>query len=368
MSSNLISDGFISFLRELPKCEHHIHIEGSLSPTLLFELAVRNNVTLPDLVAYESPEKLEDRYTQFTSLQDFLDHYYIGMSVLKTISDFESLAWEYFQRAQADGVHHAEVFFDPQAHIERGVDFSTIMTGFTRARQRAEQDYKISSKLIMCFLRHLPPQSALETLDLAHSHIGSGEIHGIGLDSSEQGFPPEMFKEVYDSMRTRRFGTDEKSWEDLNFNFTAHAGEEGPPQYVSNALDHLEVSRIDHGIRSVEDENLLNRLVENSTLLTVCPLSNVRLRCVNSVSELPIKLFVDRKIHFSINSDDPAYFGGYILDNYIAVHEAFEFNVETWIGIAERSVQKSWVSPERREELLSKIQEIHKKYKHLTVD
>lgn len=344
------------FLHELPKCEHHLHIEGSLSPALLFTLAHTNNVPLPDAAfdpSFASPAALEARYERFTSLNDFLHYYYIGMSVLITASDFESLAYEYFTRAHNEGVHHAEIFFDPQAHTHRGIAYATVVEGLTAARVRAERDFGLSSKLILCFLRHMSETDAEVAYQdaAALGHFSDGTVAGVGLDSSEVGFPPEIFREVYASAKA------------AGIRRTAHAGEEGDTSYISRALDICDVQRIDHGIRLVEDEALLQRVAKNKTLLTVCPLSNVRLRCVTQVAEVPIRKFLDAGIRFSINSDDPAYFGGYILDNYCAVQDAFNLTLDEWKYIADGAIEGSWCDEDRKAVLLQKVQTCVAKYR-----
>ena len=345
-----------SLLRELPKCEHHIHLEGALTPQLLFDLAAKNNVQLPeDDPAFTSIESLLDRYQHFTSLDDFLHYYYIGMSALRTAPDFEALALDYFRHAHADGVVHAEVFFDPQAHLSRGVSYGTILSGFTAARDRARQDFGISSELICCFLRHLPVPESLATFDLdeLQASLENRAVIGIGLDSSELGFEPSLFKDLYQKART------------LGINRTAHAGEEGPASYIRDALDILDVSRIDHGIRLADDTALLERVVDQGTLLTLCPLSNVLLRCVSSVAELPILEFLDAGVQFSINSDDPAYFvGHYILDNYCAVQEAFDLSVDDWRRICAGSITGSWCGEERKGELLGRLEAVLRKWEN----
>lgn len=338
------------FLLELPKCEHHLHIEGSLSPSLLFRLAKTNNIALPSTEkdeSFASPEALEARYERFTSLNDFLDYYFIAMSVLITSSDFESLAYEYFTRAHKDGVHHAEIFFDPQAHTSRGVAYNTVVGGLVAGQERAERDYGLTSKLILCFLRNLPAESADSTYKEAHAlgHFSNGTIAGIGLDSSEVGFPPELFREVYESAAA------------AGIRRTAHAGEEGDHTYVSRALDICKTERIDHGIRLVDDEALLKRVARDKTLVTMCPLSNVRLRCVTKVAELPVRKFLDEGVRFSINSDDPAYFGSYILDNYCAVQESFNLSLKDWKFIAEGSIEGSWCNAARKKVLLEKVED-----------
>ncbi|KAH7342559.1 hypothetical protein BKA65DRAFT_504342 [Rhexocercosporidium sp. MPI-PUGE-AT-0058] len=337
-------------LHDLPKCEHHLHIEGSLSPNLLFRLASTNRIALPSTEtdpSFTSPEALEDRYTRFTSLNDFLHYYYIGMSVLITTVDFESLAYEYFTRAHNDGVHHAEIFFDPQAHTSRGIAYETVVTGLGAAQKRAEKDFGLTSKLILCFLRHLPAKDAKDTYQAAEAlgHFSSGVVAGIGLDSSEVGFPPEIFREVYESAS------------EAGIRRTAHAGEEGDFTYISRALELCNTERIDHGIRLVDDEALLKRVAKDKILVTVCPLSNVRLRCVTKVGELPIKKFLAEGVRFSINSDDPAYFGGYILDNYIAIQEAFALSLEEWKFIADGAIEGSWCDAGRKKALLEKVEQ-----------
>ena len=338
-----------AFLKALPKCEHHMHLEGALTPDLLFGLAAKNNIQLSkDDTAFASVETLRERYNHFSSLDDFLQYYYIGMSVLLDQSDFEALAWDYFQHASADGVAHAEVFFDPQAHLSRGVSFGTILVGFNAARERARKELDISSELICCFLRHLPVPESLATfeMDEIQSALTQGHISGIGIDSTELGKPPELFKDIYDRAKS------------LGIRRTAHAGEEGPASYVRDAIDILDVQRIDHGIHLVDDVELMKRVAKKGLLLTVCPMSNVFLRCVSSVAELPIRKFLDAGVAFSINSDDPAYFGNhYILDNYCAVQEAFDLSVQEWERICEASIRGSWCDEERKEELLGRLKQ-----------
>jgi adenosine deaminase len=336
------------FLQELPKCEHHLHIEGSLSPALLLQLAASNKVALPsDNPSFDSISSLEARYERFTSLDDFLHYYYIGMSVLITSSDFESLAYAYFTRAHHDGVLHAEIFFDPQAHTGRGIAYETVVSGLVAAQRRAEEDFGLTSKLIMCFLRHLPADDARVRYEEAAAlgHFSDGTVAGIGLDSSEVGFPPELFREVYVAAT------------ESGLRRTAHAGEEGDSTYIERALGLCNVERIDHGIRLADDELLLKRVAKSKTLLTVCPLSNVRLRCVSKIAELPIRKFLDEGVRFSINSDDPAYFGGFILDNYYAVQDAFELSIQEWKYIADGAIEGSWCDESRKKVLLAKVEE-----------
>ena len=342
-----------SFLAALAKCEHHIHLEGALSPDLLFSLARQNKVSLPPPAedpSFASPSDLLDRYTRFTSLDDFLHYYFIGMSVLLTAEDFEALAWEYFCRAKKDGVVHAEVFFDPQAHTGRGVAYKTVVEGFVRACRRAEKELGMSTLLILCFLRHLPATAADSTFEEAKEDLLNGTLAGIGLDSSEKGFPPELFKTVY------------KSAKDAGIRRTAHAGEEGGAESVKGAIEYLDVMRIDHGIRIADDQELMDEVVARGYLVTICPLSNVRLQCVKSVKDLPVRRFLDQGINFSINSDDPAYFGGYILDNYCAVQEAFNLSMKEWERIATAAVKGSWCDDERKTALVQALEVVMKKY------
>jgi len=332
-----------------------MHLEGALTPAVLFKLASKNNVHLPsDDPAFSDPAALVERYNHFTSLDDFLHYYYIGMSVLVDESDFEALAWDYFKHASADGVTHAEVFFDPQAHLVRGITYETVLSGFMAARMRAEMDFQITSELICCFLRHLPPSNALSTykLDEVQASFKSGQVIGIGLDSSESGFPPELFQDLYREAKT------------LSLRLTAHAGEEGPAAYIESALRTLDVERIDHGIRLAEDPSLFSIVADRQILLSVCPISNVLLRCVSSVAELPIRKFLDLGIPFSINSDDPAYFGNhYILDNYCAVQDAFDLNEREWSRICEAGIRGSWCSEWRKQEMLAKLRSVVEEWK-----
>lgn len=292
-----------ALLRAMPKAELHIHIEGSLEPELIFALAQRNGVAL----AYPDVESLRAAYA-FTDLQSFLDIYYAGASVLLKAQDFEDMAMAYFRRAKADNVVHAELFFDPQTHTERGVPFETVVAGLSRAAERARQELGISSALIMCFLRHLSEEAAFETLEQALPHLD--RIVGVGLDSSERGHPPEKFARVFARCRER------------GLHVVAHAGEEGPPAYVWSALDVLKAERIDHGVRSVEDPVLMQRLARDRVPLTVCPLSNVKLCVFKSMSEHNLASLLDAGLVATVNSDDPAYFGGYINDNFVAAFEA----------------------------------------------
>ncbi|KAJ5988613.1 Adenine deaminase [Penicillium waksmanii] len=346
------------FLHGLPKCEHHVHLEGCMSPELIFTLAERNNITLPDPAtnpAYGSIAALTARYEHFSSLDDFLAFYFQGMAVLMNEADFADLAWWYFSKAHADGVHHAEVFFDPQVHIDRGIPYETVVNGFSQGCKRAESELGLSTRLILCFVRHLPVPSAADVYEkfISSGHFEAGVVHGLGWSSTEVGPPKDMFRAQYADAVQK------------GIPLTAHAGEEGDPTYISTALE-LGATRIDHGIRLIEDPELMKRVAREGTLLTVCPLSNVRLRCVPSVEHVPIRRFLEAGVKFSINSDDPAYFGGYILDNYCAVQEAHKLSVLEWRIIAENSVQQSWIEDSRKAELLEKI-ESHVK-QHMVVE
>jgi adenosine deaminase len=346
-----------NLLAALPKCEHHLHLEGCLSPSLTFQLAAKNNITLPSASvdpAYASPEALADRYNHFVDLNSFLGYYYRALDVLITQDDFEMLGWEYFTTAARDGVKHAEVFFDPQSHTARGIKLDTVVAGFNAACKRAEKELGVTSKLIMCFLRHLTVQESRDTMAAAvEGGYFEGEqrvISGLGLDSSEVGFRPELFEEMFvqaEKLRIRR---------------TAHAGEEGDPTYISGALDALHAERIDHGIRLIEDPALMDRVIKEDIMLTVCPLSNVCLKAVENVGQVPIRKFLEAGVKFSLNSDDPAYFGGYILKNYCAVQDAFDLGVEEWKIIIQNSIQGSWCEQKRKDELLGMLDDCLRKY------
>ena len=329
-------------------------MEGALSPALLFTLAARNGIALPsssDDPSFASPSALLDRYTRFSSLDDFLQYYFIGMSVLVESQDFEALAWDYFTRAKADGVVHAEVFFDPQAHTGRGVEYTTVVGGFTRACERAHRELGISSKLILCFLRHLPICESEETFAKAELDLKSGRLAGIGLDSTELGNPPVNWQAIYGKAKQ------------LDIRRTAHAGEEGPVEYITAAVRHLDVERIDHGIRLPDDKELMHEVAERGILVTMCPLSNVRLKCAESVVDLPVRKYLDAGVRFSINSDDPAYFGGYILENYCAVQEAFNLTINDWEEISRGGVEGSWCDDSRKESILEQLDETVRDFK-----
>ncbi|KAH7311294.1 adenosine deaminase [Stachybotrys elegans] len=338
------------FLCALPKCEHHIHIEGTLDPELLFTLAERNSVQLPlDDPAFESSTALKARYSVFENLDDFLHYYFIGFSVLLTEADFEALTYAYLERAHAQNVHHLEVFFDPQVHMERGISYSTVMSGLSAAKARAAAELPdLSVMFIPCLVRHLPIPSALNMLAevVAAGHFEDGTVAGFGMSSTEKNMHPTMFTSVYDSAREAGVR-----------NLTAHFGEEGPAEYVSSAITHLGVGRIDHGRRAAEDPALLDHLAKNSIMLTLCPISNVALRGIAEIEQLPIREFLERGVRFSLNSDDPAYFGGHVLDCYCAVQDAFNLSVGEWETIAKGAIDGSWCSSERKQQLSLKVDE-----------
>ncbi len=312
-------------LRGMPKAELHIHIEGSLEPELIFALAQRNGVDLP----YPSVEALRAAYA-FTDLQSFLDIYYAGASVLLTEQDFHDMAWAYFLRAKADHVIHAELFFDPQTHTERGVPFATVIAGLGSAVERAKSELGIQGELILCFLRHLSEESALETLDQARPYLD--RIVGVGLDSSELGNPPEKFTRVFAEARR------------LGLRAVAHAGEEGPPAYIWGALDALKVERIDHGVQSLKDPVLMRRLVEQRIPLTVCPLSNIKLCVFKDLRDHNLRHLLEAGVVATINSDDPAYFGGYLNQNYIETFAALEMDLGHARTLAANSFEASFAS------------------------
>ncbi|MFD6244887.1 adenosine deaminase [Streptomyces roseolus] len=323
----------------LPKAELHLHIEGTLEPELAFALAERNGVTLP----YATTEELREAY-RFSDLQSFLDLYYALMAVLRTPEDFTALADAYLERAAAQGVRHAEIFFDPQAHTARGVSMGTVVEGLAAALDRAEERYGISTRLIMCFLRDESAASALATLEAAKPYLD--RITGVGLDSAEVGHPPAKFREVYEEAAR------------LGLRRVAHAGEEGPAEYVREALDVLGVERIDHGLRCMEDPELVERLARERVPLTLCPLSNVRLRVIDELGRHPLREMLDAGLLVTVNSDDPAYFGGYVGDNYAAVREALSLSQEQVRVLARHSFEAAFLDDDepRRARYLAEVE------------
>jgi adenosine deaminase len=309
------------FIANLPKAELHLHIEGTLEPELMFELARRNGISLP----HQSVDALRRAY-DFRDLQSFLDLYYQGAGVLQTRQDFYDMTAAYFRKAASQNVRHAEIFFDPQTHTHRGIAFETVISGIHDAQLDAERDFGVTSKLILCFLRHLDEDDAMRTLDEALAH--RDWLVAVGLDSGERGNPPSKFARVF--ARAREAG----------LLAVAHAGEEGPPEYIREALDILKVRRIDHGVRCLEDPELVDRLVAEQIPLTVCPLSNVRLRVYDTIRDHPLRAMLARGLKVTINSDDPAYFGGYVNENY----EALELTREEYEKLAKNSFDASFRS------------------------
>jgi len=328
-----------SFIEGMPKAELHLHIEGTLEPELMFELALRNRVHLP----FDSPDEVRRDYA-FSDLQSFLDIYYQGSRVLLHDRDFFDLTWAYLRKAKEQNIRHTEVFFDPQAHTARGVPIGAVIEGIHHALANGERELGISSKLILCFLRDLSAEHAIQTLESALPY--RDYVAGVGLDSSERGHPPEKFTKVFGRAR------------DEGFFVVAHAGEEGPPEYVWQALDTLGVSRIDHGVRAIEDAALVERLRAERVPLTVCPLSNVKLRVFDSIHKHNLPELLDADLIVTINSDDPAYFGGYINENFIAVQEAFNLTKGELATLARNSFEASFLAEDQRREVLRELDDL----------
>jgi adenine deaminase len=324
------------WLRSLPKTELHLHIEGTLEPELMFELARRNKIKL----RFDSVEDVRKAY-EFSDLQSFLDIYYEGAAVLKTERDFHDLAWAYIERAKADGVRHAEVFFDPQTHTARGVKIEAVIDGLASAFARAERELKLTSRLILCFLRHLSEEDALATLKSAKRRLS--KIAAVGLDSSEKGHPPSKFELAFAKARAEGLLA------------VAHAGEEGPPAYITEALDLLKVKRIDHGVRCLEDDKVVERLKAERIPLTVCPLSNVKLRVVDRLELHGLKEMLERGLVVTANSDDPAYFGGYVLDNLEATAKALALSRSELVQLAANSIEASFLHAAAKKKLLGEL-------------
>ncbi len=325
--------------KKLPKAELHMHVEGSLEPELMFKLAERNRIAIP----FKTVEEVRAAYA-FSNLQDFLDIYYQGMSVLRTEEDFFDLTMAYLNRARADNVRHAEIFFDPQGHTSRGVPFDVAISGILTALQMSRAQFGMTGKLIMCFLRHLSEDEAFATLEEADPWLD--RIVGVGLDSSEVGHPPSKFARVFKAARER------------GLKIVAHAGEEGPPDYVREALDLLAIDRLDHGNRSLEDEALVARLRETQMTLTVCPLSNLKLCVVKDMRAHPLKRMLDLGILATVNSDDPAYFGGYMGANYNAVIEALDLTEDNIRTLARNSFLGSFLSDGEKRAHLAAIEKV----------
>ena len=327
-----------NFLSKLPKAELHLHIEGSLEPELLFALAQRNRIEIP----YKSIEEVKEAY-KFSCLQDFLNIYYAGASVLIQEEDFYDLTMAYLTKCHEENIVHTEIMFDPQTHTERGIAFETVINGIQKARNEAQEKWGISSFLIMSYLRHLPEQAAFKTLEqsLPFKHL----IKAVGLDSSEKGNPPSKFYKVFEASA--------KS----GYVLLAHAGEEGPAEYVWEAIDGLKIIRIDHGNNCLTDEKLVNEIIQRDMALTVCPLSNLELKVVIDLKDHPLKTMLDKGIKATVNSDDPAYFGGYLNQNFIAIQEALNLSKADVVLLAKNSFQYSLLEENRKQELLHLVED-----------
>lgn len=323
-------------IQSLPKAELHVHIEGTFEPELMFEIAQRNQVDIP----YTSVDDLKKAY-DFHNLQSFLDIYYAGANVLLHEQDFYDLTYAYFEKCKADNVVHTEIFFDPQTHTDRGVAFETVINGIERACQDAKTKLGISSYLIMCFLRHLSEEAAFVTLAQAKPY--QDKIIGVGLDSSEVGHPPSKFERVFSEAKAK------------GYLIVAHAGEEGPPEYIWEALDLLQVNRIDHGVRSEEDDKLMARLIAEKMPLTMCPLSNLKLCVIDDMQQHNIKRLLDQGVNVMVNSDDPAYFGGYMNDNFYAITEALDLSSQDIRQLASNSFQASFLPESEKTEWMKKV-------------
>jgi adenosine deaminase len=326
----------LQFIQGIPKAELHLHIEGTFEPELMFEIAKRNGIE----IAYESVEALKKAYS-FNNLQEFLDIYYAGAAVLITEQDFYDLTWAYLSQIHSENVVHTEIFFDPQTHTERGIPFETVINGIQRALVDGEEKLGITFKLIMSFLRHLDEASAFETLEAALAY--KDWIHGIGLDSSELGNPPSKFERAFAKAREE------------GFLVVAHAGEEGPAAYIWEALDLLKVDRVDHGNRCLEDAELVERLVSEQMALTICPLSNRELKVVPDLKDHPIKNMMDKELLVTVNSDDPAYFGGYMNANYEAIATALDLSQDDIVTLVKNSFRASWLTDAEKARHFAKI-------------
>ncbi len=324
------------FIKSLPKAELHLHIEGSLEPELMLALATRNNIDLP----FTTVEEIRAAY-KFDDLQQFLDIYYQGMSVLRQRQDYYDLTMAYLTRVHRDNCRHVEIFFDPQGHTERGVEFSDVIEGILAALADGETQLGITSHLIMSFLRHLPEEEAFKTLDQAEPYLD--RLLGVGLDSSELGHPPAKFERVFAAARER------------GLKCFAHGGEEGPPEYVWECLDLLQVDRLDHGNRSLEDDALVARLASDKMVLTVCPLSNLKLCVVDDLANHPIRKMLQKGLKATINSDDPSYFGGYLTDNYIETANALDLTIDELAQLARHSFEGAYMDEQRRTALLAEL-------------
>ena len=332
----MINPSLLLLIESVPKAELHLHIEGTLEPKLMFTLANKNKVKIP----YNSVDEVKNAY-QFENLQDFLDIYYFGANVLHTESDFFDLTWAYLQKAHSQHIVHVEIFFDPQTHTHRGIPFEYVVNGIHNALLKAEKEFGITSHLIMCFLRHLSELDAIKTFQeaLPFKNI----IMGVGLDSSENGNPPQKFEKVFQMAKNEGFKT------------VAHAGEEGPAAYVNDALNLLHIDRIDHGNNALDNPDLIQEIVEKEIALTVCPLSNLKLKVVLDLTKHPIKKMLDLGIKATINSDDPPYFGGYLNENFIAISDALKLTKNEILTLVKNSFSASFMDENFKNHWIAKV-------------
>ena len=326
----------LEFINKSPKAELHLHIEGTLEPDLMFELAKRNNIKIP----FKDIDDVKKAYN-FSNLESFLKIYYEGAKVLVKEQDFFDLTWEYVLKCKENNIVHTEIFFDPQTHTDRGINFNTVINGIYEALKKAQKEFNLSFKIIMCFLRHLDEDSCFKILDEAIIH--KNKIFGVGLDSSETGNPPEKFKKLF------------KKASENNFVTVAHAGEEGPPEYIWQALNLLNVKRIDHGVQCLKDEKLVKELFKSQMPLTVCPLSNIKLKVFNKLEDHNLKKMLDKKLMVMVNSDDPAYFGGYLNQNLIEIQAALNLSKDDVKTLLVNSFKSSFLEEEKKSEWISKI-------------
>lgn len=334
-----------NFINALPKAELHLHLEGSLEPEMMMHLATRNNIELP----YQSVDEIKDAYN-FSNLQDFLDIYYQGMNVLQTEQDFYDLTFAYLKKVADEGVVHVEVFYDPQGHTSRGVAFSTVTNGILRALDDGLEKLGVSSELIMSFLRHLSEEEAFATLEEAKPWF-DGRIVAVGLDSSEMGHPPSKFERVFEAAR------------DLDLKLVAHAGEEGPAEYVREAIELLKIDRLDHGNKTIEDADLTQKLAQSGIAFTVCPLSNLKLCGVTDMKEHPLRKMMDAGLKVTVNSDDPAYFGGYMTANFLSVAEALALSKDDIALLCRNSIEGSFLTDKEKQQHLDRIDNIASSHK-----
>ena len=329
-------ENITDFIKKTPKTELHLHIEGSLEPELMFKLSKRNKIEIP----FKNIEEIKSAYS-FTNLDSFLKIYYEGSNVLINEEDFFDLTWEYILKCKEDNIVHTEIFFDPQSHLPRGVSFETVINGIDKALKKAEKDFGISSKIIMCFLRHLDEESCFDVLKQACNH--KDKIIGVGLDSSEKGNPPSKFKRLFEQAIKEGFLT------------VAHAGEEGPPEYIWDSLNLLKIKRIDHGVQCLNDKKLVEKLVKDQTPLTVCPLSNVKLCVFDKLENHNLKKMLDKGLRVMVNSDDPAYFGGYLNTNLIETAKALNLNLEDVKILIQNSFKSSFLDEKSKRSWLKRI-------------